>query len=66
MKRHNCLFIIVFVISSFLFITNIKADYKATVINPSGAKCSLRSGSTGYCYYSDIYGCINCRRISVP
>ena len=53
MKKHNYLFIIVFVISSFLFICDIKADYKATVINPSGAKCNLRSGSTGYCYYKD-------------
>ena len=53
MKRYKLLFIITFVISSFLFITNIRADYKATVINPSGAKCELKSNSTGYCYYKD-------------
>ena len=53
MKQYKLLFIITFVISSFLFINNIKADYKATVLNPSGASCSLRNGSTGYCYYKD-------------
>ena len=53
MKQYKLLFIITFVISSFLFINDIKADYKATVLNPSGAKCSLSSNSTGYCYYND-------------
>ena len=53
MKKYKLLFIITFVISSFLFINNIKANYKATVINPSGAKCNLKSNSTGYCYYKD-------------
>ena len=43
----------IFVISSFLFITEVKADYEATAANPSGAKCHLKSGSTGYCFYAD-------------
>lgn len=54
MKRTcKCLFIFIFFISSFLILDNIKADYEATVINPDGAKCSLRSDSTGYCFYKD-------------
>ena len=53
MKQYKLLFIITFVIASFLFINNIKADYKATVLNPSGSSCNLKSNSTGYCYYKD-------------
>ena len=53
MKQYKYLFIISFVISSFLFLSNVKADYKATALNPSGAKCSLRDDSTGFCYYKD-------------
>ena len=54
MKRINRgVFLITLIISSFLFINNVQADYKASAINPSGASCSLYSGSTGYCYYKD-------------
>ena len=53
MKRFKYLFIITFVISSFLFIDNTKADYTATVINPGDATCSLMENSTGYCYYEN-------------
>ena len=53
MKQYKYLFIITFVISSFFFITNGIADYKAVAINPSGASCHLKAGSTGYCYYSN-------------
>ena len=53
MKQCKYLFIITFVISSFLFIENIKADYKATVLNAPGAKCELLDGSTGFCFYKD-------------
>ena len=52
-KLTKYLFIFLFVISSFLFVNEISADYEATVMNPSGAKCSLKSNSTGYCFYSD-------------
>lgn len=52
MKKHKYLFI-VFYLSSFLFLSNVMADYKATVINPQGAKCSYLPESTGYCFYSD-------------
>ena len=45
--------IITFLASLFMFIINVKADYKATVLNPSGAKCSLASNSTGYCFYAN-------------
>lgn len=53
MKQFKYLFIITFVISSFLFINNVKADYTATVINPTNATCSLMENSTGYCYYAN-------------
>ncbi len=47
------LFLYCFLVTGFIGIIGVHADYQATVINPSGAKCSLKSGSTGYCYYSD-------------
>ena len=53
MKQFKYLFIITFVISSFLFVNNVKADYKATVLNAPGAKCELLESSTGYCFYKD-------------
>ena len=53
MKQFKYLFIITFVISSFLFATNVKAYYKATVLNKPGAKCELLDSSTGYCFYKD-------------
>lgn len=54
MRRiYKYLFMFTFVISSFLFISDIKADYNATVINPSGASCSLKDSSTGFCYYEN-------------
>ena len=53
MKKCKCLFIITFVISSFLFINNIKADYRATTLNKPGAKCELLDESTGFCFYKD-------------
>jgi len=53
MKQYKYLFIITFVISSFLFINNVSADYTAKVLNPTGASCSLKDGSTGYCYYEN-------------
>ncbi|MBR6690052.1 MAG: cadherin-like beta sandwich domain-containing protein [Bacilli bacterium] len=55
MKRiYKYLFIIVFLISSFLFINNVKADYEATVLNPVGASCEKYTGSSaGKCLYSN-------------
>jgi len=53
MKQFKYLFIITFVISSFLFVKSVKADYKATVLNSSGAKCELLDTSTGYCFYEN-------------
>ena len=53
MKQFKYLFIITFVISSFLFVERVKADYKATVLNASGAKCELLDTSTGYCFYEN-------------
>lgn len=52
MKQVKYLIIVLF-ISSFLFIFDINADYSATVINPLNASCSLKSGSTGYCFYEN-------------
>lgn len=56
MKKY-CIYlsICVFFISSFLFVNNVKADYKASAMNPAGASCSLytKGTSTGYCYYKD-------------
>jgi len=53
MKQYKFLIFITLVISSFLFINKVSADYEAIVVNPSGAKCDLKSDSTGYCLYSD-------------
>lgn len=53
MKCYKYLFMITFVISSFLFLSSVKADYKATVLNPTTASCSLKENSTGYCYYAN-------------
>ncbi len=43
----------VFFILSFIYINNVQANYTATVVNPEGASCSLRSNSSGYCFYKD-------------
>ena len=42
---------IIFVTSSFLFMIDVKADYEAIVVNPSGSKCELYSEATGKCFY---------------
>lgn len=52
MKSRIMVFV-AFIMSLFLCITGVKADYKAKAINPSGAKCNLKSNSTGYCFYAD-------------
>lgn len=52
MKKYFSVFMFFFIVSFFMT-TNIKADYKATAINPSGASCNLRAGSTGFCYYEN-------------
>ena len=54
-KTKYCLFFVL-IISPFLFLSVVNADYKASVLNPAGASCSLYNGSltsTGYCYYSN-------------
>ena len=52
MKRvYKYVFILIFVISSFLFINDVKADYEAIVVNPAGSKCELYSKATGKCFY---------------
>ena len=54
MKRiYKSLFILIFVISSFLFINSVKAVTEATVLNPTGASCDLYKGSAGKCFYKD-------------
>lgn len=52
-KIYKYIFIFAFIIFTFFVINDVSADYKASVVNPSGAKCSLKSNSTGYCYYKD-------------
>lgn len=52
-KFYKYSFIVLFIVLPFLFINNVQADYKAKVLNPKGASCHLRNGSTGYCYYKD-------------
>lgn len=52
-KLYKYLFMLIFVISSFLFINEVSADYEATVLNPEGASCNLYSGSSGKCLYSN-------------
>ena len=51
-KTNKYLLIFVLSIISLLFITNVKADYKATVLNPANAKCSIKN-SHGMCMYED-------------
>jgi len=54
MKRtYKYLFMLIFVISSFLFLSDVKADSEATVLNPTGASCNLYEGSAGKCFYSN-------------
>ena len=54
MKKRNLLIYIVFsMLLPFLFINNVKADYKAIVINPTTASCSLDSNSTGFCFFAN-------------
>lgn len=53
MKR-KILIIVLFVVSSFFMLTDVKANYKAYANNgASGAKCSLEPKSTGYCFYAN-------------
>ena len=47
------IFIFVFFVSVFAFNIFVKADYKATVLITDGAKCELKSTSTGKCLYRD-------------
>lgn len=53
MKMKKIIYILIILLSSFTFTSKVKADYKASVLNDSGAKCNLYSGSTGYCLYKD-------------
>ena len=51
-KTFKYLSIFVFVVLSFIFTENVKADYKATVLNPQNAKCSIKN-SHGMCLYQN-------------
>ena len=54
MKHMNkYILVIVFIVSLFLSIEIVNADYKATVINPAGVKCDLEYRSTGYCFFEN-------------
>ena len=50
--KNRYTFIFILFISLFFNLTNISADYTATVLNPADARCSI-SNTTGYCYYND-------------
>jgi hypothetical protein len=65
-KIYKFLFILIFVISSFLFINDVKADYEAIVVNPAGSKCELYSKATGKCFYKNEnnYICIKKNKTS--
>lgn len=52
MKKY-ILYIFITFISLFTFNTVVLADYQATVLITDGAKCELRSTSTGKCFYKD-------------
>jgi len=54
-KIYKYVFILIFVISSFLIFNDVKADTEATVLNPTGASCHLYGGSAGKCFYKDKY-----------
>lgn len=51
-KINKAIISIVFVISSFIFINSVKADYNATVVNPANAKCNV-SKTHGMCFYEN-------------
>lgn len=57
--KYKLMYILVFVISAFLFRESVQADYKAIVDNPSGAKCDIyqkshpNSRNNGYCFYEN-------------
>lgn len=54
MKRtYRYLTMLIFVISSFLFINNVEADRPATVFNPQNSSCHLYDGSAGKCFYKN-------------
>ena len=54
MKRIKSLLLVVITfLSIFCFKIIIKADYRATVLITDGAKCELRSTSTGKCLYQN-------------
>lgn len=53
-KLYKYLFMLIFVISPFLFFYDAKAaDIEATVLNSIGASCDLYEGSAGKCFYKD-------------
>lgn len=51
-SSYKYLSIFVLIIVSFLFINSVKADYKATVLNPANARCSIKD-SHGMCLYAN-------------
>ena len=54
MKNNKYYLYLIIFIAMFMAMVNVKADYEATVINPSGSSCHLYSKtSTGYCFYKD-------------
>ena len=52
MKR-KIILLFSFLLPLFLTLNSVKADYKAKALNPAGAKCHLKSSSTGYCFYAN-------------
>ena len=53
MNKRNMIYVLFIFITLFSFNKIVKADYKATVLITDGAKCELRSTSTGKCFYSN-------------
>lgn len=52
-RTYRYLTMLIFVISSFLFINKVNAETEVTVLNPTGASCNLYEGSAGKCFYKD-------------
>ncbi len=55
-KNYKYLFMFIFLILPFIYVKNVKADYKAVVENKDGATCNIYKGNlrnSGFCYYTD-------------
>ena len=51
-RKYKYLSFLIIFVSLFLYVIDVYADYKATVINPKDARCPI-TNTTGLCFYND-------------